>query len=99
MEARTVSIANIVHRERCRISGYVRSVRVRPGPSVPVFEIVLQDATGRLVGAFWGRRSIPGIEPGRRMELEGTPRDRDGEMVMANPLYTLLPATPGGEAR
>ena len=76
-------------RRRCRVAGTVRAVRIRPGVRVPVFEIVVDDGSGRMVGAFWGRRSIPGMEPGRLLEMEGTPREHEGERVMANPLYTL----------
>ena len=84
-----VAIAEAPLRRRCRVAGTVRAVRIRPGVQVPVFEIVVDDGTGRMVGAFWGRRHIPGMEPGRQLEIEGTPREHDGEPVMANPLYTL----------
>ena len=80
-------------RRRCRVAGTVRSVRIRPGVKVPVFEVVVSDGTGNMVGQFWGRRSIPGMEPGRVIEMEGTPRPSERERVMANPLYTLRPAT------
>ena len=87
----TVPIAEAPMRSRCRVEGAVRSVRVRPGSQVPVFEVVVEDGTGRMVGAFWGRRVIHGIEPGTRIQMEGTPRPHEHERVMANPLYTLLP--------
>jgi hypothetical protein len=88
-----VRVADAPLRRRCRVAGTVRSVRIRPGVKVPVFEIVVDDGSGRMVGAFWGRRHIPGMEPGRHLEMEGTPREHEGEIVMANPLYTLRPAT------
>jgi RecJ-like exonuclease len=84
-------IAEAPLRRRCRVTGSIRSVRIRPGMRVPVFEVVIDDGTGRMVGAFWGRRTIPGVEVGAHVSLEGTPREHDGEAVMANPLYTLLP--------
>lgn len=90
-----VAINEAPMRRRCRVGGTVRAVRIRPGVAVPVFEIVVDDGTGRMVGAFWGRRTIPGIEPGRVVEMEGTPRPHEGEVVMANPLYTLRPAGHG----
>lgn len=92
----TVPIAEAPLRRRCRVSGRIRSVRIRPGVQVPVFEIVVDDGTGRMVGAFWGRRSIPGVEPGTVIEIEGTPRIHEGEVAMANPLYTLRPARSDG---
>ena len=88
-ELSVVSVAEAPLRRRCRIAGVVRSVRIRPGVQVPVFEVVVDDGTGRMVGSFWGRRGIPGITPGVRIEMEGTPRTHDSETVMANPLYTL----------
>ena len=88
-DADVVEIARAPLRRRCRVAGRIRATRIRPSVQTPVFEIVVDDGSGRMVGAFWGRRSIPGIEPGRSIEIEGTPRVHDGELVMANPLYTL----------
>jgi hypothetical protein len=40
---------------------------------------------------FLGRRSLPGLEPGRGVVLEGVPRKERNRTVMLNPAYTLLP--------
>ena len=87
-------IAGALLRRRCKVAGIIRSVRIEPGVKVPVFEVVVEDATGRMVGAFWGRRTIPGIRTGERIEMIGTPRLRGAEKVMANPLYTLRRSEP-----
>jgi RecJ-like exonuclease len=39
-----------------------------------------------------GRRSIPGIEPGRTVKVRGRVAVRDGQKVIYNPDYDLLPA-------
>ena len=90
-ELSPVPIRDAPLRRRCRVRGVIRSLRIRPGVKVPVFEMVVDDGSGRMVGAFWGRRTIPGITTGALVEMEGTPRLHDGETLMANPLYTLLP--------
>lgn len=90
-ELTIVPIAEAPLRRRCRVAGVVRAVRIRPGVRVPVFEVVVDDGSGNLVAAFWGRHIIPGLEAGTLVEMEGTPRQREEEKVMANPLYTLRP--------
>jgi hypothetical protein len=44
------------------------------------------------VTVIWlGRTSIPGIEPGRALAVEGTLALRHGRKVMYNPRYELSP--------
>ncbi|HEX9041688.1 MAG TPA: hypothetical protein VF838_11765 [Trebonia sp.] len=50
------------------------------------------DSTGELTVIFLGRAYIAGIEPGRRIRLEGSVGiGADGGPVMTNPAYELLP--------
>ncbi len=47
------------------------------------------------VTIIWlGRTSIPGIEPGRAVAVEGTLALRHGRKVMYNPRYELGPLRP-----
>jgi hypothetical protein len=73
------------------VTGEVTRMRVAPRNGVPSLEVVISDGTGDAVAVFTGRRSIPGIEHGRAMSIEGVARDERGRRVMLNPGYELLP--------
>ena len=79
--------------DRTTIAGRLRSVTLRPVASAPAVEAELWDGTGRLTLLFLGRRRIPGITPGRHLEVTGRPVLRDGEWCMVNPRYVLKPGT------
>ena len=77
-------------RESARIGGEVKRIRVAPRQGIPAVEVVISDGTGDAIAVFTGRRSIPGIEHGRAMVIEGVVRDERGRRVMLNPAYTLI---------
>jgi RecJ-like exonuclease len=56
-----------------------------------VFDATIADETGTLTAKFYGRRSIPGFEPGTRVRLAGKVSMREGGPAMINPAYELLP--------
>lgn len=93
----TSPIASVRARQRARVAGRVRSVRVQPGAGVSSLECTLADATGQLVLVFQGRRLVPGIEPGARLVAEGMVGERNRQPAMVNPRFTLLasPTTEG----
>lgn len=77
-------------RERARVGGEVRIMRIQPRSGVPAVEAVISDGRGELTVIFSGRRIIPGIEHGRCLAVEGVAY-RDGDRtVMLNPRYSLL---------
>ena len=39
---------------------------------------------------FVGRLEIPGMLPGRRLEIEGTPTMEHGTLIILNPLYEFV---------
>lgn len=84
------SIGALVWRQRARVLGRVRSVRVQPKAGVPSLECTVVDASGQLIVVFQGRRLVGGIEPGARLLVEGTVGQRGGRMAMINPAYTIL---------
>ena len=61
----TTPIATVVPRQRVRVAGRVKSVRVQPRAGTSNLECVLSDGTGGLLLVFQGRPRIAGIEPGR----------------------------------
>jgi amino acid transporter len=85
-------IAAARSRQRVKIRGRVRSLRVQPQTSSLALEIVVADETGSLVVTFLGRRRIAGIETGVLVDFEGTILERGGARTMLNPAYTLLSA-------
>jgi hypothetical protein len=73
------------------IEGRVKVVAIRPKENSCVFEATVADGTGSLTAMFYGRKNIPGVEPGARLRLDGKVSIREGGPVMINPAYELLP--------
>jgi hypothetical protein len=78
-------------RRRAKVSGVIRSVVLRPRQGVPALEAELYDGSGTVVLVWLGRRAIAGIEPGRRLKVEGLVCSREGRRSMFNPRYQLRP--------
>jgi amino acid transporter len=93
-----IPINSVRWRNRATLEGRVRSVYVGPVSGSPALEAELYDETGGITLVFLGRRSIPGIEPGARMRVEGMVGETEGYLAMANPSYVLLPRDGGEDA-
>jgi len=94
-------ISEIQHRQRVRVAGRIRSVRIQPWSGVPALECTLTDAsTGELMVVFLGRREVPGIRTGTQMIVEGMVGERRGRLAILNPQYELLsvPESEPGDA-
>ena len=78
------------------VCGVLKAVSLRPRAGVPAVEADLFDGSGHLTIVFLGRRSIVGIEPGRRIIATGRVNNHDGVSMLFNPRYQLLPG-PNGE--
>ncbi|MHB1613294.1 MAG: APC family permease [Actinomycetes bacterium] len=91
-ELATTPIGRVRWRQRVQIEGQVRTVRVAPVSGAPALELEVFDDTGGMSVLFYGRRSIPGIEPGRRVRIRGRVGAFDGHLAVANPTYELLPS-------
>lgn len=85
------NICDVKLREPARFGGEVQGMRLVPRAGSPSLEITVSDGSGRAVAVFLGRHSVPGLEPGRGVVLEGVPRKEGNRTVMLNPAYTLLP--------
>jgi amino acid transporter len=88
-------VGDLRGRQRAKVQGRVRSVRVQAGAGVPSVECVLADETGQLMLVFQGRRRVPGIEPGARLLVEGMVGERGRRTVMINPMFTILRTADG----
>jgi amino acid transporter len=86
----TAPIATLRARQRARVAGRVRSVRVQPRAGISSLECTLVDDTGQMLLIFQGRRLVPGIEPGARLLAEGMVGERGRRLAMINPSYTIL---------
>jgi hypothetical protein len=85
-----VAIATVMWRQRVRIEGRVRTVRVQPLAGTATLECVLQDDSGAMSLVFLGRNKIPGVEVGSRVRAEGVAGEHRGRLAILNPAYQLL---------
>jgi RecJ-like exonuclease len=83
-------IASVTWRQRAKVHGRVRAVRVQPLAGVPTLECTVYDETGGMAVVFLGRREIPGIRPGTTLTAEGMVSDHQGRLAILNPAYQLL---------
>lgn len=74
-----------------RVAGEVQTVRIVPRAGSPSLEVTVSDGRGQVVGVFFGRRKLTGINPGRRLLLEGVVAAERNWSFMYNPVYELLP--------
>jgi amino acid transporter len=80
-------------RDRVRVRGQVRSIRVAPQRDVPTLECVVDDGTGTLLAVFLGRRELAGVNVGSRIELVGTAGVHQNRLAVLNPSYKILTTT------
>lgn len=86
------------HAQQCRtgevvtVQGRLRSVELRPAESLATLVAELYDGTDAVHLVWLGRRSIPGVEPGRTILAKGRIANRDGVKTIYNPDYELRPA-------
>lgn len=85
-----VSIGQVRWRDRARVRGRVRSMRVQPWAGVATLECVIVDDTGGLVLVFLGRRLVAGIELGRHVVAWGMVGEHRGYLAMLNPEIEIV---------
>jgi hypothetical protein len=85
----TVPIGEVAWRQRVRVGGRVRAVRVEPLAGNPSVEYTLADSTGAISLVFYGRREVAGITIGTSMLVEGMTIDHHGRLAIVNPAYEL----------
>ena len=79
-------------REPVCVAGQIRAVKLRPVGGVPALEAEVFDGDDTVSLVFLGRRSIPGVEPGRTLVAHGRIRREEGRAIIYNPRYDLRPA-------
>jgi amino acid transporter len=86
----TTPISSVQPRQRVRVAGRVKSVRVQPRAGTQNLECVLSDGTGGLLLVFQGRPKIAGIEPGARLVAEGMVGSWGRRPAMLNPSFEIV---------
>lgn len=86
----TTPIADAKPRAYARVAGRIVWVQVEPSDAAPQLTARIEDGTGRMDAVFQGRRAIAGIEPGRKVVLEGRVCAALAVPLMYNPRYELV---------
>jgi hypothetical protein len=85
-------VTDCLERTRRRVAGVVESIKLRPSQFSNTLEVTVFDGTDRIIGVWLGRKSIPGIDLGTHLILEGTVGHFEpGPLRIINPAYELLP--------
>ena len=84
-----VDIADVEWRHRVHVTGTVSALRVQPVSGTCNLECTLVDDTGGISVLFLGRRTIPGIEIGSVLTVEGMVVDHHGRLAILNPVYDI----------
>ena len=74
-----------------RVVGEVSSVRIVPRAGSASLEVGVFDGRGVVTAVFFGRKKIAGLNPGRRVVIEGMVAPLNNRAFMYNPVYELLP--------
>ena len=85
-------VTALPERQLACVCGTLKTVTLRPRAGVPALVAELYDGHGTLHVVWLGRRHIAGIDAGRRIRVRGRVARREGQPVMFNPRYDLLPS-------
>lgn len=83
----TVRLRDAVRRSRVKLAGVVRRITVRPLEGHESLEALLYDGTGEVTLVWMGRRSIPGLNLGTRLIVEGVLAEQRGSLRIVNPSF------------
>jgi translation initiation factor 2B subunit (eIF-2B alpha/beta/delta family) len=86
------SISSCGPRTRTRVVGVVESIKLVPTAFGHSLEVQIYDGTDRAVAVWLGTRSIPGIDLGSSLILEGVIGKYGASgLKVINPAYQLVP--------
>jgi RecG-like helicase len=91
LQVGVTAISDCADREVVDLAGVLRTVTQRPRGATLTMAADLWDGTGHVTLVWLGRRSIPGIQPGRRVVVRGRVARIKGERTIFNPVYKLQP--------
>ncbi len=84
-----VPACDVLRGDLVNVSGRLRTVVYTPRTNLPTLEADLFDGSDVVTLVWLGRRAIPGIEPGRQLNVRGRVALREGRKVIYNPYYEL----------
>jgi hypothetical protein len=84
-----VPIGQVAPRQRARLAGEIRSVRIVPRAGAAAVEATLHDGHDAVTAVFLGRRRVGGVRAGRRLVVEGMVARDGNRLLMFNPVYEL----------
>jgi hypothetical protein len=85
-----VHVRDLVPRSLATVVGEIRSVTLRPRADVPALVVELWDGSDTLHLIWLGRRRIPGIVPGIRLQATGRVCRHRQMTTIYNPAYEIL---------
>lgn len=85
------TIGSTTLRTRVTLQGTIAVMTLNPRTGNRWLEVELRDGTGSVELIWMGRRTIPGVVPGRTLRVKGLLTLADGRRVIYNPDYTLIP--------
>ena len=88
--AGATAIRDVEWRQRVKIAGRIRSMRVETAKGMANLECEVTDGTGNLLVVFIGRRKIPGLDTGTRIIVEGTVGSWRRRLAILNPAYQIV---------
>ncbi len=74
-------------RSHVKLAGVVRRITVRPLEGSESLEALIDDGTGEVNVVWMGRRSIPGVNLGTRLVVEGFLGQQRSERRLVNPKF------------
>lgn len=74
-------------RQRVKVAGVVRRITVRPLEGHESLEALLYDGTGEVSVMWMGRRTIPGLNLGTRLVVDGVLAEERGKRRIVNPSF------------
>jgi hypothetical protein len=90
-------IEEVVPRRPAKVAGVIQNIRIEPREGTGSIEATIIDGTGEVLVRWLGRSSLPGIQLGMGLIVEGTPGEtKDGYLTVMNPDFSLVPGPEHG---
>ncbi|WP_245725696.1 OB-fold nucleic acid binding domain-containing protein [Propionibacterium cyclohexanicum] len=83
-------IGEVGDRQRVTVQGTVSVVTLNPNERHHWLEAELTDGSGTVKLIWMGRHTISGVDPGRRLRVEGLVNHDGRTAIIYNPRYKLL---------
>lgn len=85
-----MAISEVKVRTPAKVSGLLQAVTYSPPTRTPSLVGTLFDGTGTIALVWLGRREIPGIAAGRRLQVAGMVTHTENGLTIMNPDYRLI---------